>query len=1278
MKNIISHTFLTVSIAILLQLLSLHKVQANERVLYLFKPASIHEVHSSSALPSTYATLHINKTFMDTLSYHSITTCTIKQFPLPDGKKVDLILERFDILSTEGYIVEGTAEGDKLLNIPKYLAFRGKIKGYEQSHVFISVFESYCIGSVEYTDRNGIMNRFTIKPDDVNNSIPITIIGDFSSISLKNHYSCGAEDLPDYQKKFEELLNDMRYYYSTKKEDHTLEAEKHSIHVAVECDYRFFKTNNTTVALSANYAIALLGAVSAIYERDVSVKLRINYLRIWTTFSPYPSITKNDILEQFRTYWNDNMAHIKRSVALLLTDNSIQGGIAFIKSLCNTEDAYAVSGLNGYFSLPSFDYTWDIDVTAHELGHVFGSAHTHECLWEPPIDSCAFPTGNCIKQTRASKGTIMSYCHLNGSIELRLHPRVATLMRFHISNTECISREEKTFTNNIMAIDFSLPANGGYYENNKPIPIKGFIKNCGKTNLQNIIVTCTLKKFNQEVILIQSRVVESLSSLSVGEIIFDNLFISDNGIYQIELSVSHALDEDNNNNIIIRPLEIGAPITGKSITLTYPSGGEQFQAGEVITIKWTQKGLAQIVIDYSSDGGITWHNAVFNTGAPNGSCSWKIPPINSNNVLLRVKDIFYSFAYDIIKVPFSIITVNDIEALELGNPISNSEVSGSISPVIVFRNNGTIVQNNVPVKLRVVWRNTGMEIYNRTEIIHTIASDSTVFVSFPEINPLPSGNYIFSTRCFLSGDKKPDNDSLGRIVNIKGYSQPLPIGAEPADKSAILMWKVNKGKNKPDFSLYRGDEQGTLLKIKEFKNTVSGFIDTELINGKEYYYALIAESIAPETIFVQGIRVIPQTSTEEMPDTPTLISPIHNSEKNSLPIIFQWSSIMNALYYEVQISVDKDFSNIISDIILKENTIDRIETALNSHYFWRVRSINKTGNSPWSEIRSFTTVQQCATFCYSGNMNTSYASAPNLVWNSKEVTVEFWNYFESKNIKDAWAFTCGDVNDDMNGYFRASVPHSDGFLYWDYGYTDFGSRIAIPYMDYADKWTHIALTADGDSMRVYLDGDLVESIYSITYPGNLKGFILGAAYISNNIPDFVHNAKIDEFRIWNKARNHEEIKTTIHSSIPISENLVAYWRFDEMSGTLVYDKSGNNHNLLLQNEKYITSSDAPIMCTDAVSGLQSGSTEVYRNETIHINPNPAYNTITISTDADTDIFYSIEIYTYTGEKITSLSYDNTTHQRMFTVRIDSLKNGLYNCLLHSKSGVLQSSFIVVR
>jgi hypothetical protein len=71
-------------------------------------------------------------------------------------------------------------------------------------------------------------------------------------------------------------------------------------------------------------------------------------------------------------------------------------------------------------------YSWTLSTIAHELGHNFSSPHTHNCNWEVApgefgqIDSCWNAEGNCQPDIRGRVGTIMSYCHLTGSVNLSL------------------------------------------------------------------------------------------------------------------------------------------------------------------------------------------------------------------------------------------------------------------------------------------------------------------------------------------------------------------------------------------------------------------------------------------------------------------------------------------------------------------------------------------------------------------------------------------------------------------------------------------------------------------------------------------------------------------------------------------------------------------------------------------------------------------------------------------------------------------------------------------
>ncbi len=183
---------------------------------------------------------------------------------------------------------------------------------------------------------------------------------------------------------------------------------------------------------AAEYAAALIGAVSAIYRRDASTSISLAYLRL----APVPSELFNepDPLGPFRDYWNANGAGIDRDLFTLVTGrrNLPYGGVAWLSAACGSF-GYSVNGyIIGAFADPVVTNpgNWDLNVTAHEFGHNLGTLHTHDY----GIDSCA--SGG------VQRGTIMSYCHVvqgaSSNIDLRFHRVTAGIIRGYTASNACL------------------------------------------------------------------------------------------------------------------------------------------------------------------------------------------------------------------------------------------------------------------------------------------------------------------------------------------------------------------------------------------------------------------------------------------------------------------------------------------------------------------------------------------------------------------------------------------------------------------------------------------------------------------------------------------------------------------------------------------------------------------------------------------------------------------------------------------------------------------------
>jgi hypothetical protein len=121
--------------------------------------------------------------------------------------------------------------------------------------------------------------------------------------------------------------------------------------------------------------------------------------------------------------------------------------VAFLDSLC-ADNNYAYSGVDLFYEdVPT--YSWTIGAMTHEMGHSFGSPHTHACAWNgnnTAIDGCGEQAGNggCPGPIPSNGGTIMSYCHLLSTgvnLSKGFGPQPGQLIRNTIDSKWCLGSD---------------------------------------------------------------------------------------------------------------------------------------------------------------------------------------------------------------------------------------------------------------------------------------------------------------------------------------------------------------------------------------------------------------------------------------------------------------------------------------------------------------------------------------------------------------------------------------------------------------------------------------------------------------------------------------------------------------------------------------------------------------------------------------------------------------------------------------------------------------------
>jgi hypothetical protein len=372
--------------------------------------------------------------------------------PDADGGSVDLDLEPLELLPPGASVTYTDNAGRHAFQSDVSL-YKGHVAGEPTSWVVMSMGASGVLGTVERDGR-----RWTLSPTQRMSTHAPGGLGvhafapEGSLAEAASRFECGinADNEQQYIVRHPER-DGLEQGLTTSPDATQINGARFDFNVAVDCDYEIYSVKFAgDLNAATSYILTVLGTVNLIYERDLEATLRFPYVNLWTTSSdPYTQPNTSAELTEFQGYWSANMGSVARNVAHLISGRPLGGGIAYIDAVCGNAPGYAVSAIDAAYAYPTATTTWDVEVIAHELGHNFGSYHTHSCQWaaegrvplHTTLDSCQVSEGGCASYTNhlpPDKGTIMSYCHLlsgvaNG-IRLDFHPVCVSRMQSVMSS----------------------------------------------------------------------------------------------------------------------------------------------------------------------------------------------------------------------------------------------------------------------------------------------------------------------------------------------------------------------------------------------------------------------------------------------------------------------------------------------------------------------------------------------------------------------------------------------------------------------------------------------------------------------------------------------------------------------------------------------------------------------------------------------------------------------------------------------------------------------------
>jgi hypothetical protein len=403
---------------LLLILLSLKTYAQEEPQRYNFL-RNFPNAPKSSKIKQKGLQLALDRTTLSTL-YRGEPEQFIFDLPRPNGKTKSYVLKKHQVVTSTFKVTtsDGREFSGKDFTGVSYKVFDRK---NERSFGGLTVTKDD-IGGLLQGDGNDNINIGKLRTaKDTYVALPESEMG-----STKPSFDCATPDPPlnvDESEWLRQVQPQIGNTPAPEVEQAVGGSGCKTIGIYIECDYRMYQENGSSVANTTAKVTSLFNLVKQIYENE-GISIYVDQVFVWTTQDPYASISPISSLNILNDFTVRRQGITQKLGHLLGTNFGFLGGIAWIDVVCNPayyNNRFGYSNIYNTFNTDINIQSWSVYCVAHELGHNFGSKHTHWCGWPKAgggtgrIDSCyageaIFGVG-CGTVVKPTKGTIMSYCH---------------------------------------------------------------------------------------------------------------------------------------------------------------------------------------------------------------------------------------------------------------------------------------------------------------------------------------------------------------------------------------------------------------------------------------------------------------------------------------------------------------------------------------------------------------------------------------------------------------------------------------------------------------------------------------------------------------------------------------------------------------------------------------------------------------------------------------------------------------------------------------------------
>jgi len=322
------------------------------------------------------------------------------------------------------------------------------------------------------------------------------------------------------------------------------------------------------------------------------------------------------------------------------------------------------------------------------------------------------------------------------------------------------------------------------------------------------------------------------------------------------------------------------------------------------------------------------------------------------------------------------VTVNDFRigipdtAMGLGDSVEVPITTGDLTGLGVFAYQSRITYDSTIVRVAAVLGtgtlSSGLQIAYRDTLdtLRISAAGSLALVGSGTLlkvrfKSAASGTGVTSPIhivTFSFNEGIPTATAQSGSISIIGPPTP-PSLISPADNSIgvsnspTLTWAASAGANSYRLQVSTDNNfSSTLVDSSGIVTTSLAF--SGLTPGTSCYWRVAAKNVAGYSSY----STVRQFTTEFVPASPLLVSPLQYAVGVTRSPILVWKRSLGALTYRLQFSTDSTFASTMLDSAgVVDSSVAFTNLLAYTKYYWRVNATNTYGTSSFSPFRAFTT-----------------------------------------------------------------------------------------------------------------------------------------------------------------------------------------------------------------------------------------------------------------------------------------------------------------------------------